>query len=391
MTFSRRFPHDFSESNLARELGELGELFDLTQSNPGRANLRPDLDKISRILGNAASASYQPAALGLWSAREAVAAYGQQMGRDWRSQEIALCASTSEAYSLLLKVFCNPGDSILVPAPGYPLLDHLATLESLNIIHYPLQYDGEWWLDLAPIREGLRAGARAILVVNPNNPTGQLIRPEEAVALARLARDFDVPLIVDEVFAPYGAKDSYLPSFADWVSRDFPLFILDGLSKAVGLPHFKLSWLVARGYQAEHPLWQHLEWVSDAFLSVASPVQLALSGILEDAPLFQKNVRARLAANHDFLKRAISSLPEAGLLEAQGGWYATIRLPQTLDDDRLVLEIAQRAGVLIHPGYFYGFHSSGYLILTLIAEIDAFQSAIQRLVSALQALLSEQP
>ncbi len=363
MRWSRRVPEDLSPSELSLALAEPGKVIDLTLSNPTAAGLAFD---VAGIWARAASTlpAYAPAPLGAPPARAAVARYAGVP-----EERVVLTASTSEAYTFILKLLCDAGAAVAVPAPSYPLVPHLCELEAVEAVRYELYFDGRWRIDLPSLERALFAGARVVVVVSPNNPTGQRPLPEELAELRALCDRHGAALVSDEVFAPYGHAGR-LPTLG---ADDGPLtFVLDGLSKAAGLPQLKLGWISVFGRPAEvERALLGLEWIGDAFLSVGAPVMAAAPELLAAAPAFQAEVSARLGANRAALTAALGKGP-VEVLAADGGWYAVLRFRHDLDEASQVLRLARRHGVLVQPGFLYDFDAPRYLVVSLLPRPDSF-------------------
>lgn len=363
-----------------------GPLLDLTESNPTRAGFaEPGL--VAR-LGDARGATYRPEPGGALVAREAIQAYYRARGALVSPEQIVLCASTSEAYGWMFKLFCEPGDCVLVPSPGYPLLPFLADLEALRLVDYPLVRQDGWRIDLAEIdRLFADKNARAVTLVHPGNPTGVFTRRDEAARLATLARHNDAPLLVDEVFADYAhgtlAPDR-LPTFAG--GTEALTIVMSGLSKVALMPQLKLAWIVVAGAdeRVRREALERLEVLADTYLSVATPVQLALPEILAAVPGLQVRVRARLAANLAALDAALAAVGTGSQLRRlplDGGWYALVQLPRTRSDDEW-LERTLAVGVLVHPGYFFDITTAGIFVVSLLTDEATFVEGITRAVGS---------
>lgn len=346
-----------------------GPLLDLTETNPTRAGIEYPHDELSAALANAARASYDPDPRGLRSAREALA-------RELRCEadDLLLTASTSEAYSFLFKLLTDPGDAILTATPSYPLLEHLASLELVELRPFPLEFHRRW--ELHDIPAGARA--RAIVVVNPNNPTGSYVTAAEQDRLAGLG----VPVISDEVFLDYPLEGSG----TRFVRDDALTFTLGGLSKSAGLPHFKLGWIRASGPGKREAL-DALELIADNFLSVATPVQVALPELLRIAPAIRSKIAARTRANLAALRDAFASVPAAHVLPVEGGWAAVIRVPRVMSDEELALMLLAR-GVAVQPGYFFDFADDGYVVVSLLTREDVFAEGARVIATSVSSLSS---
>ncbi len=360
---------------------------DLTQSNPGRVGLQlPDFLELLRKGGENV---YMPCPRGLLGAREAVAATLQSRGAV-SAADILLTASTSEAYSYLLQVLCDPGDAILVPEPSYPLFHQLAQLCGVRLVPYQLVYDGAWHIDLASLpstQEIHRQRIRAVMSVSPNNPTGNILSQGELTAL----RNLELPLIVDEVFRPYmhASSTAYPPeNSADplrHASTSCLTIVLDGLSKRSCAPGLKLGWLIAQGKNASAFL-KRLEWVSDTFLSLGGPVQYALGDIFaheEQTQLqVQRRLKSNLACSHQILKDSALSA-----LSPQGGWSQIIRLPQMMDEVHWWEALCQK-GIWLQPGELYLLPLPCAFVVSLLTPCQEFEQGLLRLRALVDSKLS---
>jgi aspartate/methionine/tyrosine aminotransferase len=367
--FSRRSSRDQSPNAIAAALRSRRPAFDLTSSNPTRAGLaygellRPVLEAAP-----ARSLIYAPEPFGLPGAREAL---GRLTGAE--PQDILLSASTSEAYAFLFKLLCDPGDSVLVPAPSYPLFEHLAELEAVQVQTYRLAYDGAWHVDVDSLRRHVTPRTRAIVAVSPNNPTGQYLSAAERAALEACGP----PVIYDEVFAEFPLHGA-APRPAR--STETLTFTLDGLSKRAGSPQLKLGWTVLSGSaRVRDEARSRLELIADTFLSVATPIQEALPQLLELCPDVTQSILARCRSNWAALDAALQG-SAASLLRAEGGWSAVLQLPRVQSEEQWVLGLLREADVLVQPGWFYDFETEAFAVVSLLTEPRAFREGCARLV-----------
>jgi len=383
MRFSARTNWNMEESELGRahrlRLASGKPIADLTASNPTRCGFTFDSSLLA-ALANPQALDYDPQPRGLLSARQAVCAYYAAHGVTLQPEQIVLTTSTSEAYSFLFRLLCDAGSEILVVQPGYPLFDFLAVLDDVRLNAAPLVYDHGWQIDAEGFRRVITPRTRAIVLVHPNNPTGHFTKPWEAEELARLCREFDLALIVDEVFLDYGFRGVGKSFAADL--EGVPVFVVSGLSKIAGLPQMKAAWIVAAGPEAATAL-ERLEVIADTFLSMNAPVQQALPVWLEDRGAIQQQIRARVADNLAELDRQLARLPEVSRLEVEGGWYAVLRIPALRPDEQTVLALLER-GVWVHPGYFFGMPDSGWLVVSLLAAVEEFSRGVAGLVDFLK-------
>jgi alanine-synthesizing transaminase len=381
--FSARTRFDLAPNRLARALEEKrrtgAEILDLTESNPTRAGFSTPEDLLTP-LGHPSGRSYAPSPLGLSSARAAVAGDYARRGYPVDPGRIALTASSSESYAFLFKLLADPGDAVLVPRPGYPLFDYLAGLESVLALPYPLAYDGQWHADLPALADAITPRTRAVVLVNPGNPTGSFVKKDEAVRLQALAAERGLALVSDEVFADYtwAADPERVTSFA----ADGPalVFSLGGLSKSCGLPQLKLGWIAVSGPEAlRREALSRLELVADTFLSVSTPVQLAAGALLARRRELQAPIGERVRRNREALATRLGPDAPATLLGSEGGWYAVLQVPATVPEEERVVRLLEDRDVLVHPGYFFDFPREAYLVLSLLPPPSVFDRAIGRL------------
>jgi aspartate/methionine/tyrosine aminotransferase len=373
MRFSQRTNWETEEIALARAhrlRAEAGlPIADLTAANPTRCGFRYAPGLLT-ALTDARALDYNPQPRGLQQAREAVCAYYAEHGVTLQPRQIVLTTSTSEAYSFLFRLLCDPGDEIVLNQPGYPLFDFLAVLDDVRLNSASLIYDQGWQIDPESVRRAITPRTRAIVVVHPNNPTGHYTKPWEAEELARLCREFDLSLIVDEVFLDY-ALDEPAQSFAAGL-EGVPVYVVSGMSKIAGLPQMKAAWIVATGPQATAAL-DRLEVVADTFLSMNAPVQWALPVWMKGREEVRRQISARVAANLAELDRQLATLPAVSRLKVEGGWYAVVRIPAIEPDEQAVLALLER-GVWLHPGYFFGMPESGWLVVSLLGPEADFRA-----------------
>jgi aspartate/methionine/tyrosine aminotransferase len=380
MRFSERTGWNTEESELARAhrlRRQAGlPIADLTASNPTRCGFKYP-DSLLDALADARALDYDPQPRGLLPARESVCRYYADHGVALDPGQIVLTTSTSEAYSFLFRLLSDPGGEILVPQPGYPLFDFLATLDDVRIKVAPLVYDDGWQIDFEGMRRALSEQTRAIVVVHPNNPTGHFTKPWEAEELATICGAHGLSLIVDEVFLDYGFGATPR-SFAAGL-EGVPVFVVSGLSKIAGLPQMKAAWIVAAGPENAHaskqPALDRLEVIADTFLSMNLPVQCALPAWLANRAEIQEQIRTRVSANLAELDRQLATHPTLQRLTVEGGWYAVLRVPALEQDEQTVLALLER-GVWVHPGYFFGLPESGWLVVSLLGEEREFNAGM---------------
>lgn len=371
----------------ARERG--ARLLDLTVSNPTECDFHFDSAAILGALAHPESLRYDPQPQGLLSARQAVADYYNRAkvrhtGSTISPEQVFLTTSTSEAYSFLFRLLCNAGDEVLVPRPSYPLFEFLAEIQDVRLRYYDLFYDHGWHFDIDGLVSQLTETTRALLVVNPNNPTGSFIHGNELERLTAICHERKLALIGDEVFLDYEVEASAEDSVA--FSNGCLSFALSGLSKISCLPQMKLAWIVLNGPALlREDARNRLEVIADTYLSVNAPIQQALPELLAQRSTIQWQLVSRVKENLAFLDKQLSAVPSIERLSVEAGWYAVLRVPATKSDEDSAIELIESAGVVVHPGHFYDFSQDGFLVLSLITPSNHFREGVAALLTVLRA------
>lgn len=354
------------------------QLFDLTASNPTQCGFHHNEEEILSALKNPEALRYEPDSKGLRGARAAVARYYADLGVKVAVDDLILTTSTSEAYSFVFRLLCGPGDELLIPAPSYPLFSFLADVLDVKLGHYPLVYDHGWQIDLHALEKAISGRTRGIIVVNPNNPTGNFVGDSERNSLTEICIQRNLALIADEVFLdfPLDAESATLASNAEALT-----FVTSGLSKIAGLPQMKMAWLLVNGPTAlKNQAVEKLEIISDTFLSLNAPVQLATPHFLNHRQDFQRQVLTRVRANLQDLDRQLARQKTFERLKVAGGWYVTLRIPVTRPDEEFALELLSTQSVYVHPGHFFDFPGDRYLVLSMITPEKEFAEGVRRIL-----------
>lgn len=391
MRFAQRTDWKLSPNRFSSALEEhkrCGKaLFDLTASNPPEAGLRYRTEEILAAFQDSRSFEYHPDPKGLHSARCAVAGYYDEVARrvalerapaaGISPEQLILTTSTSEAYTFAFRLLCDPGDEVLIPTPSYPLFEYLAGLQDVRLVPYHLFYDHGWQIDFHSLEKAIAPRTRAIILVNPNNPTGSYVSRGETAQLNAICRERELALIVDEVFLDYSLGKPR-PSFA--FNADALTFTLSGISKISGLPQMKLAWAAVSGpksFAAE--ALARMEVIADTYLSMNAPVQLAASMLLDERHSVQAQLSSRLCENLTELDRQLAGSMVSRLV-IEGGWYAVLRVPRVRSDEEFAIALLESEDVLVQPGYFYDFPSEGYIVVSLITPEDTFQEGLARML-----------
>lgn len=393
--FSKRTNWNLQENAYARAVRRHREsgrsLLDLTISNPTACGFEYDEAAILRALQSPAALGYEPEPKGLLSARQALVDYYREKNpaAPIDHERLILTTGTSEAYSFLFRLLCEPGDEVLVAHPSYPLFDVLSAIQDVHLRSFRLIYDHGWQFDFTALRQAMSPRTRAILVVHPNNPTGHFVACDEATQLGEICRQNGLALVVDEVFLDYelpvatDAKKRH-GSFATNMSPALT-FVLSGLSKISALPQMKLGWIAAKGPDAlVCEALARLEVIADTYLSINAPLQHAVPELLAQRCTIRPQIVSRIQTNLAKLDECLSRQKSTSRLKIEGGWYAVLRVPAIESDEELAIRVLEEKSVLVHPGHFYEFTNDGYLVISLIGPEQKFAQGAARLIEGIE-------
>ena len=384
MNLSKRIPTSIKRNSISIEIERLARhghhYIDLTASNPTNCNFAYSKKDIVEAMISDELFHYQPNPQGDYTTREAIASYH---AHDTTANSVILTASSSEAYSWLFKLLCDPDDEVLVMSPGYPLLYWLAVLEGVRTTVIPTIRHERWNIDLQSLEKAINGKTRALVVVNPNNPTGQFLSRHEWSALLSLCTKHRIALLVDEVFKDYALEPEgdYLPTVLYEIHHKCTVFIISGLSKVSALPQMKLGWIVAASKKAQTTI-KSLLFIADQYLSVSKSTQMVAPKLLQEAPMIQANIIQRVRNNLTTLDLAIKSYQQTSRLRVGGGWSAIIRRPAITSAEVFTLKLLREQQVLTHPGYFFDLPGDGYTVVSLLPEPNIFRNGIEKILIA---------
>ncbi len=385
--FSCRTEWELSPNQIFTTLENLRKdnvtVFDLTESNPTRCGLNYP-QEIFQSLANEGNLQYDPSPKGSMVAREAISHYYKTKNIKVDPAQIFLTSSTSEAYSFLFRLLVNPQETVMFPRPSYPLFSFLGDLNDIKMDTYPLMSENQWAIDVVQLKKNIHPATKVLVTVNPNNPTGSCIQKKELEALNNLCAQHNMALISDEVFWDFASERR--EEAVSLAGNDAVLtFTLGGLSKVLGLPQMKLSWIIVSGPEAVVQEAQNrLEVIADTYLSVNTPAQNALDTWLSLKDSIQDKIITRLKHNREFLMTKIQSVPNCQLIPSEGGWYVVLKIPNSQTEEKWVMDFLTQDNVFVHPGYFFDFQEEGFIILSLLPKEDVFSEGVRRIFQRLE-------
>jgi aspartate/methionine/tyrosine aminotransferase len=385
---SHRIPDDLTPNPIADARSRLGDIpFDLTVSNPTLCAFSYPRE-IAQTLHPPVPLAYRPDPRGPGPTRQAVATEYRRWAIEVEPDHVVLTASTSEAYSMLFRLLCDPGEAVLVPSPSYPLFEHLARLDGVETLTYDLDPDSNWRVDFSSLNDAPDA-VRAVVVVHPNNPTGSFVHPADAERLVSMCHDRGWALIADEVFShyPLDGGPGQDRSFAD--VNECLCFVLGGLSKCIGMPQLKLAWIVVSGPDTEsREALEGLDFVTDTYLSVSTPIAAAAPRLLEFGESIRAEISGRCRSNLESLRRLAENQSSVTVLGQGGGWSAVLRVPVVGDENDLFVRLLNERGVAVFPGYFFDFPHRGFAVASLLPDGNVFCEGIRRMLDMIGQSIS---
>ncbi|MBF3349147.1 pyridoxal phosphate-dependent aminotransferase [Leptospira borgpetersenii serovar Balcanica] len=387
--FSSRFSFQEGENEFVAILSEYkkNQIFysDLTVSNPTQVGFQYPVEAIRHSFGNTDLITYHPDPRGNLEARKKIQEYYQSKGVKVDPDDLFLTSSSSEAYSYLFKLFCDPGDSILIPAPGYPLFEFLSIMEGLQTVSYFTKKSNGWKLKESDFNPKDLSKCRLILIVSPNNPTGSVLNESDFYSLKNTLKNYNIPLVIDEVFSDYVYGEDLHKTLTD---SDIPVITVNGLSKILGLPGMKLSWILLSGPKFwKQKAKEYLELISDTYLSVNTPVQNVLSDLLQWKNLIQSQITKRIQRNLSFLKRILNDVNISKVVRCDfpnAGWYCVLESEKFFPEEEFSLRLLKEKKVYVHPGEMFGFPNEknlGRIVLSLLTETELFETGLKEILS----------
>jgi aspartate/methionine/tyrosine aminotransferase len=379
LSFSKRTPF-VHENVYAQGLKSQEIKYDLTSSNPTRVGF--SALSMHALLEGVFDQAYLADSLGSVKARQLINDHFYPNSKS--VDDLCLTASTSEAYGLIFKILCDHGDEILVPRPSYPLFEALADLDGVHLKAYGLYHDGDdWWIDFHTLIQSISPRTKAIIIVNPNNPTGHYLKPSEFKQL----EDLGIPLIVDEVFKGFDLN-GFSGEMIDFQSSSLPCFVLNGLSKWAGLPFVKVGWIKVSGQLGwQKEAIERLAWANDAYLSLNGLSSFAVErGLLSHCEVRRNEILSRIRENDLLLNRLLLNQNQHLVKRNQqsAGWMSILSLPLLHDDETWCLLLLENLGVLVQPGYFYDFEQSARVVISLITPTALLEAGMIHLIDFIE-------
>ena len=322
-------------------------------------------------------------------AREALAAFLHEQGNTATADDLYILSSTSEAYSWLIKLLCNAGDAVLAPKPGYPLIESIARLECVDMIEYQQRFDGSWYIDVAELREALEGEdggrIRALVLINPNNPTGALYPKEVLEGIVEIARQYHLIIFSDEIYDRLVMDGGEHISIAS-LAPDLFCVTFSGLSKSHMIAGFRIGWMIlsgaknkAKGYIEGINMLSSMRLCSN--VPAQSIVQTALGGYQSVNEYIQPG--GRVYEQRDFIYKALNDIPGITAVKPKAAFYIFPKIDTEKfnihNDEQFALDFLHEKQVLLVPGKGFNWNCPDHFRVVYLPNVRQLEKAMDKL------------
>lgn len=371
----------------ARRLEEEGHrILKLNIGNPAPFGLDVPEEIQQDVIYNLPQAQGYSESQGLFAARKAVMQYCQQRGiANVDIEDIYLGNGVSELIVMSMQALLNTGDEVLIPAPDYPLWTAAVTLSSGKPVHYRCDEQQDWYPDLDDIRAKITDRTRAIVIINPNNPTGSVYPREVLEQIVELARQHNLVVLSDEIYDKIlydGAEHICTASLAD----DVLFFTYNGLSKSYRAAGYRSGWLIISG--AKHrarDLIEGITMLSSMRLCANVPAQFAIQTALGGYQSINDLIApgGRLYEQRNLAWEMLNDIPGVSCVKPKGALYLFPKLdPKRYpirNDERLVLDLVTQEKILLVQGSAFNIDDKQHLRVVFLPRVDTLEDAMKRL------------
>lgn len=376
----------------AKRLEEEGhQILKLNIGNPAPFGFNAPDEILYDVIHNLANAQGYSDSKGLYSARKAIMQECQRLGvMDVEIDDIYLGNGVSELITMSMQALLNDGDEVLIPAPDYPLWTAAVSLSGGTPVHYVCDEAADWQPDIEDIASKINSRTRALLVINPNNPTGAVYERDTLLALVELARKHDLILFADEIYSKIvyeEARHIPLASLCD----DLLVVSFNGLSKSYRLAGFRSGWMVLSGAkESARSYIEGLDILTNMRLCANVPAQFAIQTALGGYQSINELILpgGRLRDQRDLMWDLLTQIPGVSCVKPKGAIYVFPRLDpaklKVADDVALVLDILEQEKILVVQGSAFNIDDSQHLRLVFLPREDEISMAIAGLARVLE-------
>jgi alanine-synthesizing transaminase len=375
----------------ARQLEADGhQILKLNLGNPAPFGMVAPDAVVQQVAASVADSQGYSDARGIAPAREAVARYYDRVGvPNVTPDDVFLGNGVSELIVMSLQALLNPGDEVLVPSPDYPLWTGAVNLCGGRAVHYHCKEELDWNPDTEHVEAQVTGNTRAIVIINPNNPTGAVYSRETLERLLDIARRHDLLVLTDEIYDQilYDGAQHYC---AAALAPDLPILTLGGMSKTYRLAGFRSGWLVISG--PKEPIGEYLEGLellANMRLCPNVPAQHAIPAALDGGVDITPLLRAggRLYDQRDRAWQLLTQIPGVDCYKPAGALYLFPRLDpevhKIVDDQKMVIDLLEQQHLLLSHGSGFNLPSADHLRVVFLASVPVLEDAVGRLATFL--------
>lgn len=371
----------------AKRLEEEGNrILKLNIGNPAAFGFEAPDEIIQDVIRNLSNAQGYSDSKGLFSARKAIMQECQQLGIDGVDiDDIYLGNGVSELIVMAMQALLNNSDEVLVPAPDYPLWTAAVSLGGGTPVHYICDEASDWFPDIKDIEKKITPKTRAIVIINPNNPTGAVYSPDLLLDVIRLARKHGLIIFADEIYSKIlydGAVHTPIASLCD----DLLIVTFNGLSKSYRLAGFRSGWMILSGAKEKAGNYiEGLEILSNMRLCANVPAQFAVQTALGGYQSINELILpgGRLREQRDVAWNMLTQIPGVTCVKPKGAIYMFPKLdPQMYpiaDDQRFIQDLLEREKILLVQGSAFNINDTQHVRVVFLPTIDVLQQAIGKI------------
>jgi alanine-synthesizing transaminase len=376
----------------AKQLEEEGhQILKLNIGNPAAFGFNAPDEILHDVIHNLSAAQGYCDSKGLFSARKAIMQECQRLNvRDIGMDDIYLGNGVSELITLAMQALLNNGDEVLVPAPDYPLWTAAVSLSGGTAVHYVCDEQADWFPDILDIESKINSNTRALVIINPNNPTGAVYSKEILLQLIQLCRKHELILFADEIYSKIVYDDAVHTPIAS-LCDDIFIVSFNGLSKSYRLAGFRSGWMILSGPKENASSYiEGLEILSNMRLCANVPAQFAVQTALGGYQSVNDLVLpgGRLKQQRDIAWELLTQIPGVSCVKPRGAIYMFPKLDPAVykidDDVALIMDILEQEQILLVQGSAFNIEDTQHLRLVFLPRVDELELAVAGIARVLE-------
>ena len=376
----------------AKQLEEEGhQILKLNIGNPAAFGFNAPDEILHDVIHNLSAAQGYCDSKGLFSARKAIMQECQRLNvREIGIDDIYLGNGVSELITMAMQALLNNGDEVLVPAPDYPLWTAAVSLSGGTAVHYLCDEQADWFPDILDIESKINSNTRALVIINPNNPTGAVYSKEILLQLIQLCRKHELILFADEIYSKIVYDDAVHTPIAS-LCDDIFIVSFNGLSKSYRLAGFRSGWMILSGPKENASSYiEGLEILSNMRLCANVPAQFAVQTALGGYQSVNDLVLpgGRLKQQRDVAWELLTQIPGVSCVKPRGAIYMFPKLDPAVykidDDVALIMDILEQEQILLVQGSAFNIEDTQHLRLVFLPRVDELELAVAGIARVLE-------